>query len=478
MPSLGRGQGSANEIAPATSGGQQPVAAASEASLLRRAVAQVAAVIVVAGTYYILAYLSQALLRAGVGAFLLYPAAGFATAALLIGGVRLWPGILAGAFFANPYYPATGGDWSLAALMATGSTLQAAAGVALVRHWFARPALVAASGRTLHVLLLVGPVACLVGATVGVASLLWFGATELGAAARQWLAWWVGASASVVLFAPVALIVWPGSEPQQLAEKLRHVAWLLVSAAILLWGAIAVDHLQQGISPAGEQWRWLGEGYGNNLYLAFALLFSLFAAFVTLAARNREYQQELAVRRLAENEARLAAIVESPPDAILAVDADLKVTHFNRAFKVNCQQTYGVTPVPGMTLDEVFGATEQRIVDSAREQVLPALSGQQTRTSVRLRNWDGTVIDTDSTCSPILDARGKVIGASIFIRDVTASKRMTEQLSSQLEELSRWRQATMGRESRILELKDEVNSLLAQAGKPPRYHSGDDTNRE
>jgi PAS domain S-box-containing protein len=42
-------------------------------------------------------------------------------------------------------------------------------------------------------------------------------------------------------------------------------------------------------------------------------------------------------------------------------------------------------------------------------------------------------------------------------------------LNEQLEELRRWYAVTLGRESRVLELKDEINQLLIQAGQPPRY---------
>jgi len=46
-------------------------------------------------------------------------------------------------------------------------------------------------------------------------------------------------------------------------------------------------------------------------------------------------------------------------------------------------------------------------------------------------------------------------------------------LTEQLDELRRWHEATLGREMRTLELKHEVNELLAQAGQPPRYPSAE-----
>ena len=44
-------------------------------------------------------------------------------------------------------------------------------------------------------------------------------------------------------------------------------------------------------------------------------------------------------------------------------------------------------------------------------------------------------------------------------------------MAEQLDELRRWHSATLGREGRVLELKTEINDLLAQAGQAPRYPS-------
>jgi PAS domain S-box-containing protein len=60
---------------------------------------------------------------------------------------------------------------------------------------------------------------------------------------------------------------------------------------------------------------------------------------------------------------------------------------------------------------------------------------------------------------------------STVFTDITESKRAEAKLAEQLDELRRWHNITMGRESRVLELKQEVNELLARAGQPPRYLS-------
>ena len=72
-------------------------------------------------------------------------------------------------------------------------------------------------------------------------------------------------------------------------------------------------------------------------------------------------------------------------------------------------------------------------------------------------------------CRVLKDEHGNVTGALSSARDITERKQVEQQLTEQLTELRRWHQATLDREMRILELKREVNELLARAGQPPRY---------
>jgi len=55
--------------------------------------------------------------------------------------------------------------------------------------------------------------------------------------------------------------------------------------------------------------------------------------------------------------------------------------------------------------------------------------------------------------------------------DITERKRAKVELDEQLAELRRWHEVTLGRETRVIELKREVNELLGQGGQPPRYDS-------
>jgi len=59
--------------------------------------------------------------------------------------------------------------------------------------------------------------------------------------------------------------------------------------------------------------------------------------------------------------------------------------------------------------------------------------------------------------------------------DITARRLAEEALREQMKELKRWYEVTLSREGRVLELKQEVNALLAQTEQPPRYRNTADT---
>lgn len=61
---------------------------------------------------------------------------------------------------------------------------------------------------------------------------------------------------------------------------------------------------------------------------------------------------------------------------------------------------------------------------------------------------------------------------------VAERTRAEAKMTDQIDELRRWQQVTLGREGRVLAMKKEVNSLLAERGQPPRYPSAADAATE
>ncbi|NCC33365.1 MAG: PAS domain S-box protein [Chloroflexia bacterium] len=71
------------------------------------------------------------------------------------------------------------------------------------------------------------------------------------------------------------------------------------------------------------------------------------------------------------------------------------------------------------------------------------------------------------------DAEGKIVLVHGAFQDISERRKAEEQQRAQLAELQRWHLLTLDNEERIIALKREINHLLQDAGKSPRYASID-----
>ena len=128
---------------------------------------------------------------------------------------------------------------------------------------------------------------------------------------------------------------------------------------------------------------------------------------------------------------RLAAIVESSDDAIIALDLNTMITAWNRA----AERTFGYTAA------EAVGKSVTMLIPAGREHEEPEiiqrlLKGERVEhyETIRVRK-DKSHLDVSLTVSPIYDSRGKIVGASKISRDITEVKRQQEALRRSEEEL-------------------------------------------
>ena len=117
---------------------------------------------------------------------------------------------------------------------------------------------------------------------------------------------------------------------------------------------------------------------------------------------------------------RLAAIIRSSDDAIISKDCGGIITSWNDA----------ATRMFGYTSEEAIGRSIRIIIPASRDTeegvVLAKLNlGEPLDHFETVRQHkDGTLIPISLTVSPILDADGKVVGASKIARDISDRKRI------------------------------------------------------
>ncbi len=164
-------------------------------------------------------------------ATLVWPPTGFALAALLLRGYRLWPGVFLGALIVNVL---TGAPLPAALGIATGNTLEAVLGVYALRRI---PGFQPSLRRLIDVvgvILLAGATATMVSATIGVASLYLSGIVSRAVIRETWSAWWLGDLIGAILLAPLILVWTTRPRPKLSRPRLFEVA--LSFGAILIVG--------------------------------------------------------------------------------------------------------------------------------------------------------------------------------------------------------------------------------------------------
>jgi PAS domain S-box-containing protein len=70
---------------------------------------------------------------------------------------------------------------------------------------------------------------------------------------------------------------------------------------------------------------------------------------------------------------------------------------------------------------------------------------------------------------PVQDKTGATIGVAIFAQDISGRKHMEEELTQNVEELERFRKMAIGREIKMIQLKEEINELLGQLSQGEKY---------
>ena len=179
----------------------------------------------------------------------IWPGAGIALAALLIYGPGLWPGVAIGSMLVNMGVGAEGGFASLtlekaitAAAIGCGAALEALAGYALTQGILRRdPELLKVRNIT-GLLLLGGPLSCLVNPTFGVGVLLVADLIVPDEFGFSWMTWWVGDSMGVLICSPL-LLLWLGPPRRTWAKYWAYVAGPL--AMVLALSVVAFMYVSR-----------------------------------------------------------------------------------------------------------------------------------------------------------------------------------------------------------------------------------------
>src|ERR1700736_3436910 len=174
----------------------------------RRGLNYIAGLIGIGVTYFVLAKIGLAFALIHPSASSVWPPTGFALAAIVLWGYRAWPAIFLAAMIANA---TAAGSIGTAISIATGNSLEALVGAALINVWSNGRDTFSTSNTVVKFAAICVVLATPISATVGMTSLAIAGYAEWSNFANIWLTWWLGNMIGALVVTPV-VVLWALSD--------------------------------------------------------------------------------------------------------------------------------------------------------------------------------------------------------------------------------------------------------------------------
>jgi PAS domain S-box-containing protein len=170
-------------------------------------------------------------------------------------------------------------------------------------------------------------------------------------------------------------------------------------------------------------------------------------------------------KRTEENLSLQARMLDSVGQAVIATDPDQTILFWNK------------------TAVAMFGWTDKEVLGQKIQDILPPQSSQTLLTEImaalaRGETWSGEFIvqcrnkqmmPLATTNAPLFDEAGHLMAVIGIGTDISKRKEAEAVIQRQIKELTQFNNVSVGRELRMIELKQEVNALCVKAGLPPRY---------
>lgn len=409
----------------------------------------------------------------------IWPPSGLFIATLILAPKQSWPwwvlvGCL-GELFSNVLWFHS--PFPAAVLIYAGNALEAMVGAWLVNRALGRPARLETLQEVLVFVVLGAGVAPVISATVGSATLAWFGIlsqTFLGA----WPLWWIGDATGVLIVAPLALVViqsWNGKAELTAARWIEAcvVGLILLGVAALslggylpfayiimpplLWAAVRFEFKGAAVTLAllalitaiftisgGSQFAGNAENQRHHqIMLQLFLAISAFSALV-VAAISRQHQLALltlrqSVEALRDRERELSQIVDMVPVHIRRLTPEGEPTFFNKRlvdfFGFDLQQLS--RPGRSQLVTNIEALVHPDDGPSLLQAVRHAVAtGEPYSMKYRMRRADGVYRWVDGRAEPLRDDSGKIVQWYAISIDIDDEVRAQEALRNRERELS------------------------------------------
>lgn len=409
----------------------------------------------------------------------IWPPGGLFMATLILAPRPSWPWWVLGGCLAELFSNVLWFHSPLPAalLIYAGNALEAAAGAWLVNRACGRPVRLETLREVLALVVLGAGIAPVISATVGSATLAWFG-IQSQSFATAWPLWWIGDATGVLIVAPLALVVfqsWRGK------ARISAARWIeagvlglifLAAAALslsgylpfayivmppLLWaavrfefkGAVATLALLALVTAAftvfgASQFAGDPESQRHKqVMLQLFLAISALSALIVAAISRQHHMAVLTLRQSVEalrhRERELSQLVDMVPSHVWRLTPDGEPTFFNKRMVDFTGLDVPDTDKPGMTrLAAMIEASVHPDDASAFGDALGRClrTGEAFAMRYRLRRHDGVYRWMSSRAEPMRDLSRRILQWYGLCHDIDDQMHAEEALQARDRELS------------------------------------------
>ena len=381
----------------------------------------------------------------------IWPPGGLFMATLILASRQSWPWWVLGGCLAELFgnFLWFHSPLPAAFLIYTGNALEAVTGAWLVNRTRRRPVRLETLREVLAFVVLGAELAPVVSATVGSATLAWFGIQSQSFVAA-WPLWWIGDATGVLIVAPLALVVfqnWRGEAQLSVARWMEAcvlgliflgVAALSLSGYLpfayiimppLLWAAVrfefrgaavaltllalitAIFTISGASQFAGDPESQKHKQIMLQLFLAISALSALVVAAISRQHQLAVLTLRQSVETLRDRERELSQLVDMVPSHVWRLTPDGEPTFFNKRMVDFLGLDVADTDKPGMSrLEAVIGTVHPDDAAGFSDALNRCLAtGESFAMRYRLRRADGVYRWMSSRAEPMRDQDGRIV---------------------------------------------------------------------
>jgi len=192
-----------------------------------------------------------------------------------------------------------------------------------------------------------------------------------------------------------------------------------------------------------------------------------------LQSRLKELEAAVAERKRVESdiqssEARYRLLFDSSSDVLVQIDTSGTIVDLNQ--HAEAISGYKKEEIIGRKISALAGKfTAQSLALMVANFAKRKLGFQAGAYEVEAIGNVGQRLFFEINAVPLKDSAGKEIGELAILHDVTERKRAVEQLNEKVNDLKIVNDAAVGRELKLIELEKEINELLMELGRKPKF---------